>query len=479
MIEGVYYITDAATEAEIERCRQVLAGGVRLLQYRDKQASGERKKTTARRLLELCSQAGACFIVNDDPVLAREVGANGVHIGQTDGSVAKARDIVGPQALIGVSCRTVEQAEKAAAQGADYIAVGSMYPTGTKAEAELVGPERLTQVRAAVDKPIVAIGGIDRDRAGDLFARGADAVAVISALRDDPKPALAARELGLAAIRRHPERRGRVLSVAGSDSGGGAGIQADLKTITLLGGYGMTALTALTAQNTLGVSGIHPCPADFVERQITAVLDDIGTEVVKTGMLFDAAIVATVAKTIAERHLIAVVDPVMIAKGGAPLLQRDAVEALTQNLLPHTYLLTPNVPEAEALSGIAIDSEADMERAAERLRQLGARNVLIKGGHLAGEAVDILVGPGIRLRLPAERRPTRNTHGTGCSYSAAIATLLASGHPLPEAAQRAKRFITAAIAGATDLGSGHGPLNHWEGAKAVDRIQESGVRSQE
>ncbi|RMF73305.1 MAG: bifunctional hydroxymethylpyrimidine kinase/phosphomethylpyrimidine kinase, partial [Alphaproteobacteria bacterium] len=446
MIQGVYYISDAATEVEIERCRQVLAGGVRLLQYRDKQASDEQKRMTASRLLELCRQAGACFIVNDDPVLARKLGADGVHIGQTDGSVAGARDIVGPQALIGVSCRTVEQAEQAAAEGADYIAVGSMYPTGTKADAELVGPERLTQVRAAIDRPIVAIGGIDRDRAGNLFARGADAVAVISALRDDPNPALAARELALAAIRRHPERRARVLSVAGSDSGGGAGIQADLKTITLLGGYGMTALTALTAQNTLGVSGIHPCPADFVARQITAVLDDIGADVVKTGMLFDTAIVATVAQTMAERHLIAVVDPVMIAKGGAPLLQRDAVETLTQQLLPHTFLLTPNVPEAEALTGIAIDSETDMERAADKLRQMGARNVLVKGGHLAGDAVDILVGPGIHLRLAAERRPTRNTHGTGCSYATAIATLLAAGHPLPVAAQLAKRFITAAIA---------------------------------
>jgi len=477
MLEGIYYITSADPAGRyLDTCRAVLAGGVRVLQYRDKQRRLEEQVPVARRLRALCREHGATFLINDHPRLALKVDADGVHLGQNDTPPAEARKILGPNRLIGVSTRTVAQARAAVAAGADYIAVGSMYPTGSKQDAELVGPERLGEIRRVVDRPLVAIGGIDRDRAARLFDLGADAVAVISALRDADDPRLAARELALVANRRRPEPRGRVLTIAGSDSGGGAGIQADLKTITLLGGYGMSALTALTAQNTTGVSGIHPCPPDFVRAQATAVLDDIGADLIKTGMLYSADIVATVADLLEGYGLPAVVDPVMIAKGGAPLLRQDAVATLIERLLPKTYLLTPNVPEAAALSGIPIESEKEMLRAGERLRAMGARNVLVKGGHLRGDAIDLLLTPQGVHRWSHERLAGRNTHGTGCTFSAAIATLLACGEPLPVAVDRAKQFITAAIAGATDLGRGHGPVNHWEGAKTVDRIQNTGVR---
>ncbi|TYO97080.1 hydroxymethylpyrimidine kinase/phosphomethylpyrimidine kinase/thiamine-phosphate diphosphorylase [Geothermobacter ehrlichii] len=468
MLEGIYYITTADPAGRyLDTCRAVLAGGVRILQYRDKHRSVEEQAPIARRLRDLCREYGAIFLINDHPHLALAVDADGVHLGQDDTPPAEARKILGTGHLIGVSTRTVEQARAAAAAGADYIAVGSMYPTGSKQDAELVGPERLGEIRRAVDRPLVAIGGIDRDRAPRLFDLGADAVAVISALRDADDPRLAARELALIANRRHPEPRGRVLTIAGSDSGGGAGIQADLKTIALLGGYGMSALTALTAQNTLGVSGIHPCPADFVSEQVTAVIDDIGADVVKTGMLYSAEIVACAAGLVERYGLPAVVDPVMIAKGGAPLLRQDAVATLIDRLLPQTYLLTPNVPEAAALTGIPIEGEKEMERAGEKLLAMGARNVLIKGGHLRGEAVDLLLTPQGVHRWSCERLAGRNTHGTGCTFSAAIATLLARGEPLPVAVGKAKKFITAAIRTAVDLGRGHGPVNHWRGAKEI------------
>jgi hydroxymethylpyrimidine kinase/phosphomethylpyrimidine kinase/thiamine-phosphate diphosphorylase len=212
------------------------------------------------------------------------------------------------------------------------------------------------------------------------------------------------------------------------------------------------------------VSGIHPSPVDFVAEQIETVLSDIGADVLKTGMLFSADIVRVVSRAIDRHGLLAVVDPVMIAKGGAPLLQQQAVEALIAELLPRSYLLTPNLPEAEALSGISVKTEADMQRAARKLQSLGARHVLIKGGHLPGAAVDVLLDGNTFHRFAAERCQTRNTHGTGCTYSAAIATFLSQGLTLPVAVARAKQFILAAIRNATDLGHGHGPVNHFAAA---------------
>ncbi len=473
MISGLYVITDADRDGRLlQRIRSVLQGGARVVQYRDKERSREQRMVIARELAEECRRHGAAFIVNDDPELALACGADGVHLGQGDVSVAAARKVLGHDRIIGVSTRTVEQALKAETQGADYIGVGSIYPTATKQDIELVGLETLRRVRRAVNIPIVAIGGIDREGADQTIEAGADAVAVIAAVMGDPAPALAAREIALLFNRKLDHPRGRVLSVAGSDSGGGAGIQADLKTISLLGSFATSALTALTAQNTRGVRGIHPCPADFVADQIEAVLSDLGTDTVKTGMLFSAQIIEAVADALERRSLLAVVDPVMIAKGGAPLLQQEAVDALQRRLIPLTYLLTPNLPEAEALSGVAVNSEADMERAARKLQAMGARNVLLKGGHLQGEAVDLLLAADRLHRLPEERLDTPNTHGTGCTYSAALATFLAQGLPLVQAVKKGKAFITEAIRTAVPLGTGHGPVNHWQAAKAARPDQE-------
>lgn len=254
----------------------------------------------------------------------------------------------------------------------------------------------------------------------------------------------------------------RVLTIAGSDSGGGAGIQADLKTFTVFRTYGMSAVTALTAQNTCGVHGIAAVAPAFVRAQIDAVASDIGVDAVKTGMLADAAIIAVVAEAIRVHRLAPlVVDPVMVAQGGAPLLARDAVDALRRTLLPLARVVTPNVPEAEALLGMRIAALADLHVAARRLvEDCGAGAALVKGGHLAGDAaVDVLYDGGTAHELRAARLATPHTHGTGCITAAALAAGLARGLPLLAAAQTAKRFVTAAIAAGLPLGSGHGPAN--------------------
>jgi hydroxymethylpyrimidine/phosphomethylpyrimidine kinase len=265
----------------------------------------------------------------------------------------------------------------------------------------------------------------------------------------------------------------RILICAGSDSGGGAGIQADLKTVAALGGYAMTAVTALTAQNTLGVQGVLPVPPDFIRLQMRAVLNDLGADAIKTGMLGDAAAITAITRTLAELApgLPLVVDPVMIAKGGGALLVPDAIDALKTQLIARSTLLTPNLPEAEALLGRAIPDVAAMQAAAIELRGLGARAVLIKGGHLPGDRLfDVLAGPDGITIFEGERIPTRHTHGTGCTLASAIATYLGQGRRLTEAVAGARAYLIEAIRTAPGLGRGHGPLNH--GCGGVRLIRE-------
>jgi hydroxymethylpyrimidine/phosphomethylpyrimidine kinase len=257
------------------------------------------------------------------------------------------------------------------------------------------------------------------------------------------------------------EARGRVLIIAGSDSGGGAGIQADIKTVTALGGYAMTAITAVTIQNTLGVTGVHPIPLDVVTAQAKAVLDDIGADALKTGMLGDVAMVEAVAAILDSSRAPAVVDPVMVAKGGAALLADQAVGAVRSLMIPRSGLLTPNAPEAEALTGLPCATTDDLRRAGEALLKLGARAVLMKGGHVAGETViDVLMTPDGETSFEGERLDTRHTHGTGCTLASACATGLAQGMGLTEAVARAWAYVHEAMRRAPGFGAGHGPLDH-------------------
>ena len=252
----------------------------------------------------------------------------------------------------------------------------------------------------------------------------------------------------------------RALTIAGSDSGGGAGIQADLKTFAALGVFGMSAITSVTAQNTVGVQGVHDLPPEFVGRQIDSVLEDIAIDAAKTGMLSSAEIIEVVAaKVKALRIERLVVDPVMAAKSGAPLLRPDSVKALIEHLLPLALVVTPNVPEAEALSGVAIAGLDGMRQAAGRIHGMGPRYVVVKGGHLQGRAIDLLFDGSAFIELDAERIDTPHTHGTGCVFSAAIAAELAKGRPVPEAVAAAKSFVTVAIRHGFRLGKGCGPTD--------------------
>jgi hydroxymethylpyrimidine/phosphomethylpyrimidine kinase len=257
--------------------------------------------------------------------------------------------------------------------------------------------------------------------------------------------------------------KGRVLIVAGSDSGGGAGIQADIKAVTMMGGFAMTAVTAITVQNTLGVFGVHPIPLETVTAQIEAVASDLGVDVVKTGMLGSIEMVETVATALEKHAKLApfVIDPVMVAKGGHPLLEQKAVSAIRSLLVPRAFLLTPNAPEAARLAEVEVTTLDGQRRAAERLLRLGAKAVLVKGAHVEGNRfTDLLVTAQGEHCFDAERIETSSTHGTGCTLASAIAALVARGISLEQAVERARVYVFEAIRRAPGLGAGHGPLDH-------------------
>ncbi len=468
-LNGVYLITDQG-EGLTERIEAALRGGVCAVQYRHKGVLSEADRCEAEAIRSQCQRYGVPFIVNDSIDIALSLHADGVHLGQDDGTVAEARQRMGEQALIGVSTHNLAEAERAQADGASYIGFGAMFPTGSKDVIHMPGVAGLGAIRQAIHIPIIAIGGITPSNACRVIDAGADGIAVISAVLSAKNPMVAAAELRLIGNRKLPLPRGGVLSVAGSDSGGGAGVQADIKVITLLGSYASSAITALTIQNTIGVHGVHAIPPSCIRDQIEAVVSDLPVDVIKTGMLHTPAVTAMLAEYLRDlpHYIPTVIDPVMVAKGGASLLAREAVSVFCAELLPLTYLLTPNLPEAEELLGRPITTISQMEEAARDLVAMGAANVLIKGGHLNGaRAVDVLFDGKNIHHFSGERIATTATHGTGCSYASAIAAFLAQGEPLVTAVTQAKEFIIRAIRSARPIGKGHSPINHYLAAKEL------------
>lgn len=471
-----YAVTDSrwlgAGERISEACEQALRGGATCLQLRDKELKGEALLAEARDIKEVCHRYGVPFIVNDDVETALVAGADGVHLGQDDLADCLARvgssgssnlhDILHLPAgmLLGISAHTVEEAVAAEKAGADYLGVGALFATGTKDDARALTRETLLAIRGAVRLPLVGIGGLTAENISTLGGRGLSGFAVVSAIFKAQDKEQAARELsGLINTVLAPP----VLSVAGSDSCGGAGIQADLKTMTALGVYGMTAVAALTAQNTMGVTGAVTTEPSFLAAQMQAVFEDIPPRAVKTGMIPSAELVRTIATELRKyKAMNVVVDPVMVATSGAVLAEDEAVAAMKQDLFPLARVITPNIPETERLWGQSVRSREEMEQAARALGEECGCAVLVKGGHSLADADDVLFDPedGGLTWLRGKRIETGNTHGTGCTLSSAIASFLALGWPLPSAVCQAKDYLSAALAAGFDVGRGSGPLYH-------------------
>ncbi|MGF6823333.1 hydroxymethylpyrimidine kinase/phosphomethylpyrimidine kinase/thiamine-phosphate diphosphorylase [Microbacterium sp. ZKA21] len=473
---SLYLVTDAALCGDrgvVETVRQAVDGGVRIVQLRDKAATDA--EITAQ-LVELSTviDGRALLVVNDrlDAALAaRALGArvDGVHLGQGDASVLRAREVLGPDALIGLTANSPAHLDAVLALPdgtVDYLGVGVIRPTTTKPDhPPALGIDGFRRFAAASPLPCVAIGGIALEDAAALRDAGAAGIAVVSALCAAVDPRAAATEF----LRRWRARSTpRVLSIAGSDPSGGAGIQADLKSIAANGGYGMAVITALTAQNTRGVRAVHVPPPVFLQSQLDALSEDIVIDAVKIGMLANADVIRTVTAWLdAERPPIVVVDPVMVATSGDRLLDADAEDAL-RALLTRADVVTPNLAELAVLAGRTIDGWTDALAAAESLSAQIAAAVLVKGGHLSGDdAPDALVNAAQRTRheFTGTRIATANTHGTGCSLSSAIATRLARGDDPEHAVAAARAWLRESLraSGALRVGRGHGPISHFAG----------------
>ncbi len=452
----LYAVTHNAGAAEVEAA---ILGGATLVQFREKRLAGAELLAAAKSVKSVCEKYGVPLIINDNVQLAIDCGADGVHIGQGDMPAAEARKLLGDR-IIGVTARSVELARRAQADGADYIGSGAVFGTATKADAKPLPHAELKRICAAVDIPVVAIGGIDAENISRLAGCGMAGFAVVSAIFSAEDVRAAASRLRELAERTVRANRKAVLTIAGSDCSGGAGIQADIKTITAHGMYAMSAITALTAQNTLGVEGIMEVPPNFLRKQLQSIFTDIPPDAVKIGMLADEGIIEAVGEALAEYDAKNIVlDPVMISTSGSRLLKEEAITAL-KKLFAAARVITPNIPEAEALCGFGITKSQDMERAGRALYKGYGCAVLVKGGHGIGGADDLLCENGELFWLRAERVENQNTHGTGCTLSSAIACGLAAGKELRKSVEEAKAYLTGALKAGLDLGKGSGPVDH-------------------
>lgn len=439
-----------------------IAGGVTMVQLREKDLSYDEFLKEAYVIKDICKKNNVIFIINDNVELAREVDADGVHVGQSDLEAGNVRAILGKDKIVGVTAKTVQQAKAAEAAGADYLGSGAVFGTTTKKDAKPMDMQLLKEIVDSVNIPVVAIGGIDSSNAKKLAGTGIAGMAVVSGIFAKGDITKAAKELlAISDSITRGQKLPTALSIAGSDSSGGAGVQADIKTMMANGVYAMSAITALTAQNTTGVTGIMEVTPEFLEKELDSIFTDIYPDAVKTGMVASSELIRVIAKKLKEykaRNI--VIDPVMVSTSGASLISEDAKETLKKELFPLATLITPNIPEAEELSGMTIENEVEMIEAARFINEKYGCAVLLKGGHSINDANDLLCTDSEYKWFKGKRIDNPNTHGTGCTLSSAIASNLAKGETLEDAVQYAKNYISGALAAMLDLGKGSGPMNH-------------------
>lgn len=459
----LYAVTDrkgAPLEAFLGDVESSLRGGITCLQLREKTATEEEFLAIGRAVKALCEDYKVPFIINDNIAVAQALDGDGLHIGQSDGSVRKAREAIGPHKILGVSADTVESAIEAEKEGADYIGCGAIFPTQSKGDATLVTMDTLKAIKKAVSIPVVAIGGITYENLLSLKGTAIDGVALISAIYGSPSIEEGTRAL-LERTRVVLGKKATALTIAGSDSSGGAGIQADIKAMTMNDVYAMSAITALTAQNTQGVISIQEATADFLCDQLKTIFEDIYPDAVKIGMVSSVSLIKEIVAALRRYEATnIVVDPVMVATSGAKLISDEAIQVLKEELLPLAMVITPNISEAEILLQRSIQTSQDMEEGARQISETYGCAVLLKGGHCISDANDYLYHCGQGQWFKGQRIHNPNTHGTGCTLSSAMAAFLARGYTLSDAIQRAKDYISGALEAQLNLGRGSGPMDH-------------------
>jgi len=460
----LYAVTDrtwSTKQTFLNHIEESLKGGITCLQLREKTLDDKSFLEEALQVKELCRQYNVPFIINDHVEIAINSDADGIHIGQSDTSLTEVRKKLKDK-IIGVSVKTKEQALEAEKNGADYLGVGAVFPTNTKLDAYEVTYDTVKEICSSVNIPVVAIGGIQLNNIKELHGTDVDGIAVISAIYSKESIQQSTEEL-LREVNTNllQNKIKTVLTIAGSDCSGGAGIQADLKTMTVHGVYGMSCITALTAKNTTGVFAVEDVSPEFVENQLDLIFKDIYPDAIKIGMVSNSEIIQSIIRKLKEynaRNI--VIDPVMVATSGDPLISNKAMDTLIHDLMPLGTVVTPNIPEAEKLSGITIDSEEKMIEAAKIISQNMTGSLLIKGGHFGENANDLLYTKDVSLWFTSERYHNKNTHGTGCTLSSAIASNLSKNFSVTDSIRNSKSYISGAIKNNMNLGKGRGPHNH-------------------
>lgn len=446
-----------------EKIEEALRAGIDYLQLREKNISSAEYLKRARKLREMTGKYNTKFIVNDRADIAVLSEADGVHVGQSDIPVRDARSIMGKGRIVGATAKTPEQALEAQQAGADYLGSGAWFATATKKDAVPIKEETYREILKTISIPNVAVGGITAENCGKPLSCGANGLAISAGILQAADVTAEVRKLReiCRQFSKEENKVKTVLTIAGSDCSGGAGIQADMKTITVHGLYGETVITALTAQNTMGVAEVLPVPPEFLEEQLKCVFEDIVPEAVKVGMIPGVEQMEVLVSCFRKyRPKNIVMDTVMISTSGRNLMEPEAVKYYQERLLPLADIYTPNIPEAELLSGRRIRNREERLEAAEQLAAQYPGAVLIKGGHEKAQAEDLLLTDRKTVWFPQKHIENCNTHGTGCTLSSAIACGLAEGKSMEESVGLAKEYITGAIADGLNLGKGNGPLNH-------------------
>ena len=460
----LYAVTDrkwTGRQTLYEQIEEALKGGATMIQLREKDLPESRLVAEAEKIKELCHSYHVPLIINDNVKAALLSGADGVHVGKEDMAVSDIRKIVPEDFIIGATAKTTEQAQKAE-QGARIILGGSCfsfsYQTGCHSYYK-------RSVKRNLQRGFCSGSGHRRDHqaeyrraCGRENGRGSRSIRDFfrSGYTEGNGSSEEKNTGGFKSMSVHA-----ALTIAGSDSSGGAGIQADIKTMITNGVYAMSAITALTAQNTTGVRSVMEVPPEFLGDQLDAVFEDIYPEAVKIGMVSSKELIQVIGEKLRfYQAKNVVVDPVMVASSGSSLMKNNGAEMMIKELFPLASLITPNIPEAEILSGCEIKNKQDMEAAAEKLSDLGAAAVLLKGGHSISDADDLLCVEGQKIWIRGRRIHNPNTHGTGCTLSSAIASNLAKGMEMEEAVRKAKEYISKALEAGLDLGKGSGPLDH-------------------
>ena len=467
LLYGVISKGGLSREEYLEKIKQSIDAGVTILQLREKNMDTENFIELGKKVKKITDEMGIKLIINDNIEVCKEIDCEGVHIGQGDISPIEARKILGEDKIIGLSIQTREHLEKSIGSGVDYYGIGAVFSTKTKLDAADVSYSDLKVLSLDSKIPVVAIGGINKSNILELEDTGIAGVAIVSAIygvEDTYRESKVLSDLAKKIIfLGGGKNMNTVLTIAGSDSSGGAGIQADLKTFTMHNTFGMSVITAITAQNTTGVRSIQNINKEIIEDQIDAVFEDIYPMAVKIGMVSNKEIIKVISEKLKKYNAKNIVlDTVMVSTSGHELLEKDARETLVKELLPLASIITPNLPEAEILCGFKINNEEEMKKACQKISSYYKGYILIKGGHLENseKATDILYKDGKYKVFENNFIDNKNTHGTGCTLSSAIAANLSLGKNIEESVKLAKKYVYSAISSKINLGKGKGPIDH-------------------